>query len=69
MLNPPSPNPTNGLISFNKEVDVKVYTVYGKQIINKVSISKIDLSKYSNGIYNINVIFRNKKSNHRIIKQ
>ena len=63
------PNPTTGIVVFNNLVDVAVYNAYGKLIINKNSITKIDLSKYSNGIYNINVIFMDTKSNYKIIKQ
>ena len=63
------PNPTSGIIMFNNKVNVRVYNTQGKQIINKDGISQIDLSKYSNGIYNISIIFMDIKTNHRIIKQ
>jgi len=63
------PNPTSGKVMFSKAVDVIVYNIYGKEIIIKNGITKIDLSKYSNGIYNINVIFMDRKTNYRIIKQ
>jgi len=63
------PNPTTGIITFNKEVNIIIYDVKGKQILNKDGISQIDLSKYDNGIYNISIIFINKIINYRIIKQ
>jgi len=63
------PNPTTGVITFNKKVNIIVYDVKGKQILNKDGINKIDLSKYNNGIYNISVIFIDRIINYRIIKQ
>ena len=63
------PNPTKGIVMFNKNIDVIVCNIYGKQIINKNNISKIDLSEFSDGIYNISVIFMNKTTNYKIIKQ
>jgi len=54
---------------FNNKIQAIVYNAQGKEIINKHGITQIDLSKYSNGIYNINVIFMDRKTNHRIIKQ
>ena len=63
------PNPTSGIIIFSNKVNVKVYNTQGKEIINKKGITQIDLSKYSNGIYTINVIFMNEIFNQKIIKQ
>ena len=63
------PNPTNGIVNFSQEVNVKVYNIRGKQILNKNSISQINLSKYDNGIYNISIIFMDEIFNQIIIKQ
>ena len=63
------PNPTTGIITFNKKINIIVYDMKGKEILNKNSINQIDLSKYDNGIYNISVIFIDRIINYRIIKQ
>ena len=63
------PNPTSGIVTFSEEVNVRVYNIRGKQILNKNSISQIDLSEYNNGIYNISVIFMDEIFNQIIIKQ
>ena len=62
------PNPTNNYIYINKEVELEVYNNIGVLIISKKS-DFIDLSDYSNGIYNIITIFMGEKESHRIIKQ
>ena len=41
----------------------------GELIINSNFVSKIDLSKYSNGIYDILIIYEGKAFNYKIIKR
>ena len=63
------PNPTKGIINFSKPVDIKVYNVNGNLIISDVYKSLIDLSKYSDGLYNIILIFEDRIFDYKIIKQ
>ena len=63
------PNPTNGLIYINKSVNIKIYNMVGNLIISDNFVSKVDLSKYSNGIYNIMIIFEDRIFNYKIIKK
>jgi hypothetical protein len=63
------PNPTTGIINFSKPVDIKVYNVNGDLIISDVYKSLIDLSKYSDGLYNIILIFEDRIFDYKIIKQ
>ena len=61
------PNPTKDVIYINKIVELSVYNSLGKLIIKDES-SIIDLSSYSNGMYNIITIFEGNSSSHRVIK-
>ena len=63
------PNPTNGVLYFSKTLDVKVYNILGKIIINENEVDEIDLSKYEPGIYSISVEYNNKIINHKIVKK
>ena len=63
------PNPTKGIINFSQTVDIKVYNMNGELIIDDVQKSLIDLSKYSEGIYNIILIFEDRIFDYKIIKQ
>jgi hypothetical protein len=63
------PNPTKGIINFSKPVDIKVYNMNGDLIISDVYKSLIDLSKYSDGLYNIILIFEDRIFDYKIIKQ
>ena len=63
------PNPTDGLIYINKSVNIKIYNMVGDLIISNNFASKVDLSKYSNGIYNIMIIFEDRIFNYKIIKK
>ena len=41
----------------------------GNLIISDNFVSKVDLSKYSNGIYNIMIIFEDRIFNYKTIKK
>ena len=64
------PNPTSDIINIETrlEIEVEVYDIMGKLLISKDS-KRIDLSEYSNGIYNLILIYNNKRFNTKVIKQ
>jgi len=64
------PNPTKDIISIETRLDieVEVYDIMGKLLINKES-KRIDLSNYPNGVYNLILIYNNKRFTTRLIKQ
>ena len=63
------PNPTNGIININKNVDINVFNYIGDIIISKNNINVLDVSKLSPGIYMLQITYDNKIINKRIIKQ
>ena len=66
------PNPTNGNLNIksNKEIDVIIFDMLGNRIIDIQQVQKeIDLTNLPNGIYNMSILYDNKRFNKRIIKQ
>jgi len=67
------PNPTKGLVTIKSKeiIDVKLYDLLGNIIIDVKSIQEgnIDLSEYSQGIYNIQINFKGIILNHKVVKQ
>ena len=64
------PNPTTDIITIETrlEIEVEVYDIMGKLLINKKS-KRVDLSNQPNGIYNLILIYNNKRFNTKVIKQ
>jgi hypothetical protein len=64
------PNPTQNTITIDTrlEIEVEVYDIMGKLIIANDS-KRIDLSEYPNGVYNLILIYNNKRFNTKVIKQ
>jgi hypothetical protein len=63
------PNPTSDKININKNVDINVYNYIGDMIISKQNINVLDMSKISSGIYMLQITYKNKTINKRIIKK
>ena len=63
------PNPTNGIININKNVDINVFNYIGDMIISKQNINVLDVVKLIPGIYMLQITYDNKIINKRIIKQ
>ena len=63
------PNPTNGKININKKIDVRLFNTLGDMIIRENNINVLDVSYLSPGIYNIQMIYKNKIINKKIIKK
>jgi hypothetical protein len=67
------PNPNNGLFNVQSPVypaTVNVFDVNGKQVASQVLSSKeslVDLSKMTNGVYQLNISAGSESFNHKII--
>ena len=64
------PNPTKDIISIETrlEIDIEIYDVMGKLMINQKS-KRIDLSNYPNGIYNMSILYNGNRYSKKVIKQ
>ena len=64
------PNPTGDILNIDTrlEVEVEIYDLMGK-LITKENSKRINLSKYPNGVYNLILIYNNKRFTTRVIKQ
>ena len=64
------PNPTGDIINIDTrlEVDVEIYDLTGRKIISEKS-KRISLSGWPNGVYNLILIYNNKRFATRVIKQ
>ena len=53
-----------------KEIDVIIFDMLGNRIIDIQQVQKeIDISNLPNGVYNMTIIYNNKRINKRIVKQ
>ena len=62
------PNPTSDKININKNVDINVFNYIGDMIISKQNTNVLDVSEISSGTYILQIIYKNKTINKRIIK-
>ena len=63
------PNPVGDKININKNVDINVFNYIGDMIISKQNINVLDVSKISSGMYMLQITYKNKTINKRIIKE
>ena len=69
------PNPTNGILFFEGNGSIKIYDQLGNELmkVDKINIStnltKIDLSKFAKGIYNVLVRQNNYTYRYKIVLQ
>jgi hypothetical protein len=72
------PNPTSSILNIQSKLsatisEVNVYDVLGKLLLNKkiaVSVTEIDMTNYSPGLYLLEIVSENnQKSIHKIIKK
>jgi hypothetical protein len=63
------PNPTEGMVNFSIFVDIELYSILGKKVLEERNTKRLDLSMYENGVYNIVIKLDGKRFNYRIIKQ
>ena len=64
------PNPTGDIINIDTrlEVEVEIYDLMGK-LMTRENSKRINLSDYPNGVYNLILIYNNKRFTTRVIKQ
>jgi hypothetical protein len=64
------PNPTGDMLNIDTRLDIEVeiYDLTGK-LMTKEKSKRIDMTSYSNGVYNLILIYNNKRFNSRVIKQ
>jgi len=63
------PNPTNGIVRINHEINIKIYNAIGDLVIQKENTNSFDLSNYQSGIYNCVIVYKERVINYKIIKQ
>lgn len=63
------PNPTNGILNINKNVDINVFNYIGDMIISKQNTNVLDVTILTSGMYTLQIMYNNKIINKRIIKQ
>ena len=65
------PNPTKDVLNIDTrlDVDVEVYDMVGKQVINETNSKRIDFRGMPNGIYNVVLIHEELRITKRVIKQ
>jgi len=64
------PNPTGDIINIDTrlEVEVEIYDLMGK-LMTRENSKRINLSDYPNGVYNLILIYNDKRFTTRVIKQ
>ena len=65
------PNPTQNILTIETrlEIEVEVYDIMVKLLIEEKNTKQLDLSYLSNGLYNLSIIYNNKRYSKQIIKQ
>ena len=65
------PNPTQNILTIETrlEIEVEVYDLVGKLLIKEKNTKRLDLSNLSNGLYNLSIVYKEKRYNKQIIKQ
>jgi hypothetical protein len=65
------PNPTKDIITIETRLDIEVelYDMIGNKVISESNANRLDLSKLSNGIYNMSILYNNVRFSKKVIKQ
>ena len=65
------PNPTKDIITIETRlnIEIELYDVMGKKLIEEKNIKHLDLSHLSNGIYNLTIIHKGVRYSKKVIKQ
>jgi hypothetical protein len=65
------PNPTQNILTIETRLQIKIeiYDLMGRLLIEDKNTKRLDLSNLSNGLYNLSIIYENKRYNKQIIKQ
>jgi len=64
------PNPTSDILNIETrlDVEVEVWDMAGRKILNTTD-TRINISEYDAGVYNLIIIYNNIRFNKRIVKQ
>ena len=57
------------ITSWGLEIKVELYSIIGKKIIEEENSKRLDLSDLANGLYNLSIIYNDKRYSKQIIKQ
>ena len=65
------PNPTKNIITIETrlEIEIEVYDIMGRLLIEEKNIKRLDLSNLTNGLYHLSIMHNNKRYSKQIIKQ
>ena len=65
------PNPTKDIITIETRlnIEIEVYDIMGKKLIQEKNIKHLDLSDLSNGIYNLTIIHNGVRYIKKVVKQ
>ena len=65
------PNPTKNILIIDTRLDIKIelYDMIGKLLIGSTEIRRLDLSNFPNGLYNLSILYNNKRYSKQIVKQ
>jgi hypothetical protein len=65
------PNPTKDVITIETRLDivVELYDMIGNKVISESNVKRLDLSKLSNGIYNMSILYNDVRFSKKVIKQ
>jgi hypothetical protein len=65
------PNPTKDIITIETrlDIDVELYDMIGNKVISESNTKRLDLSDFSNGIYNMSIIHNGIRYSKKVIKQ
>ena len=65
------PNPTQNILTIETRLQIKVevYDIMGKLLIEEENTKRLDLSDLANGLYNLSIIYNDKRYSKQIIKQ
>ena len=65
------PNPTKDVITIDTrlQIEVELYDMIGNKVISEQNTKRLDLSKLSNGIYNMSILYNNVRYSKKVIKQ
>ena len=65
------PNPTKDIITIETRLDivVELYDMIGNKVISESNVKRLDLSKLSNGIYNMSILYNDVRFSKKVIKQ
>ena len=56
-------------IETHLDVQIQLYDIMGKLVVDEYKVSRLDLSKLSNGIYNMIILHEGVRYSKKVVKQ